>query len=245
METAQNPEIPKLLRPTFYLCAGVAGAGCTTAVENIARFRIALPGPGQVVSRIARAGEIHAGNRNNPNEYKQYYFVKPDKMKRVKTILTTYREKYLNIYGFTPAAVEGIRKTLATANVIIDALGSKSDWQMLLDDKPVVMLYFAPDNLESTRDRIRNRMNVAGRRIDEAELTDRVKANAINIGQEIRAYDYWIDTTDFDSVVPAVRSVIALSSYGEVGPLHPHVISISENPARIDKLIRDYQTASL
>lgn len=35
MELANSPEAAKILKQTFYLCAGVAGAGCTTAVEKI------------------------------------------------------------------------------------------------------------------------------------------------------------------------------------------------------------------
>lgn len=46
MELAQNHETQKLLRPTFYLCAGVAGAGCTTAVENLVTSGIVRAGPG-------------------------------------------------------------------------------------------------------------------------------------------------------------------------------------------------------
>lgn len=135
MELAQNHETPKLLRPTFYLCAGVAGAGCTTAVENLVQSGIVRAGPGQIVSRPARVGEIHAGRRDNRSAYKQYYFVKPDKMEKTTSILKTYQEKYGNTYGFTATAVERIKRMLTTSNVILDALGSKDDWQILLDNK--------------------------------------------------------------------------------------------------------------
>ncbi|MEK9143495.1 MAG: hypothetical protein AAB481_02620 [Patescibacteria group bacterium] len=245
MELAHSPETPKLLRPTFYLCAGVAGAGCTTAVENLVKSGIARAGPGQIVSRPARAEEIHAGRKDNRNAYKQYYFVKADKMEKTKPILRTYQEKYGNTYGFTSTAVEKIKIMLTTSNVILDALGSKDDWQILLGNKPLVMLYFAPENLALTGDRLRLRMQAQNGKINETEFILRLKANARNIGDEIGKYDYWIDTTDLNEVVPAVTSVIALTSYGETSLLHPRVVSISENAARIDQLIGDYQTDSM
>lgn len=40
MELAPKPEAPKILRPTFYLCEGVAGAGCTTAIESLINLGI-------------------------------------------------------------------------------------------------------------------------------------------------------------------------------------------------------------
>lgn len=245
MELAQSPEAPRILKPTFYLCAGVAGAGCTTAVENLVTSGIVRAGPGQIVSRPARAGEIHAGRRDNRNAYKQYYFVKPDKIEKTTSILKTHQEKYGNTYGFTSTAVEKIKIMLTTSNVILDALGSKDDWQILLDNKPVVMLYFAPENLALTEDRLRFRMKAQNGKINETELVLRLKANAINIRDEIEKYDYWIDTTDLNEVVPAVTSVITLTSFGEKPPLHPRAISIAENSAVINKLIGDYQAPQL
>lgn len=243
MELANNPEAPKILRPTFYLCAGVAGAGCTTAVESLVKSGIVQAGPGQIVSRSARKGEIHAGRRDNPSAYKQYYFVKPEKIEKTKPVLRIHQEKYGNTYGFTQAAVEKIKTMLTTSNVILDALGSKDNWQTLLDNKPVVMLYFAPESLTLTEDRLRFRMQTQNGKIDETELILRLKANARNIGQEIKKYDYWINATDLDEVVPAVTSIITLTSFGEKIQLHPSAISIAENDPIIDKLIKNYQVS--
>lgn len=134
---------------------------------------------------------------------------------------------------------------LTTSNVILDALGSKDDWQILLDNKPVVMLYFAPENLALTEDRLRFRMKAQNGKINETELVLRLKANAVNIRDEIEKYDYWINTTDLNEVVPAVTSVITLTSFGEKPPLHPRAISIPENVAVINKLIGDYQAPQL
>lgn len=242
MELAPKPEAPKILRPTFYLCEGVAGAGCTTAIESLINLGIVRAGPGQIVSRPPRIGEIHAGRNDNPNAYKQYYFVKPEKMEKTKSILRTYQEKYGNTYGLTQLAVEKIKTMLTTSNVILNALGSKDDWQRLLDNKPVVMLYFAPESLALTEDRLRLRMKAQNGKIDETELTLRLKANVKNIRDEIGNYDYWIDTTDLNEVVPAVTSVIILTSFGEKSQLHPRAISIPENIDVINRLIGNYQS---
>lgn len=131
---------------------------------------------------------------------------------------------------------------LTTSNVILNALGSKDDWQRLLDNKPVVMLYFAPESLALTEDRLRLRMKAQNGKIDETELVSRLKANIKNIRDEIGKYDYWIDTTDLHEVVPAASSVITLTSRGGKTQLHPRVVSIPENVGVIDKLIRNYQS---
>lgn len=241
MELANNHEAPKILRPTFYLCAGVSGAGCTTAVESLIKSGIVQTGPGQIVSISARKGEIHAGRSDNPKAYKQYYFVKPEKIERTKSVLRIHQEKYGNTYGFTQTAVEKIRTMLLTSNVILDALGSKDDWQTLLDNKPVVMLYFAPENLALTEDRLRARMQTKDGKIDETELASRLRANTKNISQEIRKYDYWVNTTNLDEVVPAVTSIITLTSLVEKIQLHPNIISVPENAPLIDELIKNYQ----
>lgn len=241
MELVSSPEAPKISRPTFYLCEGVAGAGCTTAIENLIKLEIVKAGSGQIVSRAARKGEIHAGRSDNLSVYKQYYFVKSDKMEKTKSVLRIHQEKYGNTYGFTQTAIEKIKTILTTSNVILNALGLKDDWQRLLDNKPVVMLYFAPESLALTGDRLRGRMLAQNGKIDEKEFVSRLRANVRNIKNEIKNYDYWIDTTDFNEVVPAVISVIALTSFGEKARLHPRVIPIPENVGVIDKLISDYQ----
>lgn len=64
--------------------------------------------------------------------------------------------------------------------------------------------------------------------------------------QKMTGRYYWIiNTTDLNEVVPAVTSVITLTSFGEKPPLHPRAISIAENSAVINKLIGDYQAPQL
>ena len=47
MELVPSSETPKILKPTFYLCEGVAGAGCTTAIESLINLGIVRAGPGK------------------------------------------------------------------------------------------------------------------------------------------------------------------------------------------------------
>jgi len=163
-------------------------------------------------------------------------------MDRTREMLILYKEKYHNTYGFTSTAVERIKRTLENTNVIIDALGSKNDWSVLLNNKPIVMLYFAPNSLELTEDRMRKRMQSQSGKINKNDLITRTKANAENIHRDIGNYDYWIDTTDLSQVVPAVTSVIRATSYGGKNA-HPRVVSIVENPVRINQLIEGYSIA--
>ena len=52
-----DKEISFVENPTFFLCAGVSGAGCTTAIAKIQELKLARIGPTQFVTRSLRPTE--------------------------------------------------------------------------------------------------------------------------------------------------------------------------------------------
>ena len=111
--SAIHKEIFPVEYPTFFLCAGVSGAGCTTAVGKAQELGFARVGPTQFVTRQLRPSERRGD---------QYYSVTHEELNKVSYQIAIRDEIYGNTYGFFKPAIERIKKTLdAKYNVILNA----------------------------------------------------------------------------------------------------------------------------
>ena len=219
--------IPK--NPTLFLCNGTSGAGLSTAIDGITKLGLATKPATQFTTRALR-----------PNERRgdQFYSVPLEALDKIPGEVSLKAENYGNTYGFFHPGVRKMRKLLVTQNIILDALNSRQEWQTVLgENTKIITVYFAPSSPDISLQRIIMRSEQTGFKLSSEELAIRIAGNSDNISK-VREFDYWLDTTNLESVLPTLRSIIYYYSFGlEVLPLATSVIS---NPDLIENLISNF-----
>jgi guanylate kinase len=214
--------------PAFYLCAGVSGAGCTTAVTNTYTEGLAQIGPTQFATRPLR----HTERRGD-----QYYSVTEAVLEKAAQHIAIEDSIYGNRYGFFNPAIARIRRTIdGGRNVILNAENTHDEWQALLGDYPVVSLFFAPSDPLDALTRICLRAQQGNQPIDETGFAVRAESNKANV-RRVTEFDYWIDTTSLSEVMPAIRAVFSVKNNCE----HPRAVPTKESPDKVTRLITVYE----
>lgn len=229
IETRQRPRVITVENPAFYLCAGVSGAGCTTAVTNAYSEGLGQIGPTQFATRPLRPTERRG---------EQYYPVTESVLQKATPHIAIEDTRYGNRYGFFKPAIAHIRRMIdGGKNVILNAENTHEEWQALLGrEYPVVSLFFAPADPNEALTRIRFRAQQGKQSIDEHGFAIRAESNRSTV-RRVTGFDYWIDTTNLFEVIPALRAVIIAEKNGA----HPRAISTKENPNKITELITVYE----
>lgn len=233
-ERINKPEIMSVKNPAFFLCTGVSGAGCTTAVNQSYIEGLANLSPTQFVTRLLRPTERRGD---------QYYPVTDIILERIPNQIAIEDKIYGNRYGFFKPAIERIRKTLDNGqNVISNAENTGKEWcQLLGSDYRVISLFFAPSDPEEAVRRIVARAKQGNQTMRSEELELRKQTNKQRV-KGVFAFDYWIDTTVFEEIMPAVRTVIESESDGVI-KTHGRLISVKTGPKKIYELINGYNDA--
>lgn len=229
-----NPESEGNVRPTkptLFLCNGTSGGGLSTAVEAVTKLGIASKPATQFTTRSLRPNEKHGD---------QFFSVSHETLSKIPSQISLKAENYGNTYGFFYPGIHKMRGILERQNIIIDALNTREEWQTVLGENTrVVTIYFAPASPMLSIVRVINRAKQTGAQLTKEELTARIQGNAQNI-ERIRGFDYWIDTTNFDDVLPALQSVIRYHSFGS--ELIPLAIPVVSNPDLIANLITNFSS---
>ena len=233
MERLKNEEfLPK--KPTVFLCAGVSGAGCSTACRNIQGLHLAEIAPPQFTTRPLRGIERRG---------EQYYSISANVLEKVPQQIAIKAERYGNTYGFFWPTIYLMRKIAASKNIMVDAENSPEEWGNLLGTGTnLISLFFAPKDPSIAGSRVIERANRTGDVISKEELRRRLSTNAFSI-ERVLMFDYWIDSTDTSMVIPAVVSVIKTHSYN-VEEYHPRAIKVQEKPEAINQLIVTYRQSA-
>jgi guanylate kinase len=230
-ELNRNHEVMPVSNPAFFLCAGVSGAGCTTAIIQSNNEGLAQLGPTQFATRALRPTETRGV---------QYYPVTEAVLSKVPQQIALEDTIYGNRYGFFKPAIEKIRRALGNQhNVILNAENTPDEWRAALGDNyDVVSLFFAPSAPEEAIRRIIVRAEQGGQSIDPESLAIRRQTNTVSVKRAF-ACDYWIDSTTFEGIMPALKTVINNQNRGESN-IHEQLISVRNDPDRIQALVQAY-----
>ncbi|HKC04591.1 MAG TPA: hypothetical protein VKC54_01860 [Patescibacteria group bacterium] len=223
----------KPIEPSLFLCNGTSGAGLSTAIESITKLGVSKPAT-QFTTRALR-----------PNEKRgdQFYSVSAETLNKIPAQIGLIGENYGNTYGFFYPGIHKMHRILEKQNIILDALNTREEWRVVLgENTKIVTIYFAPASPNLSIQRIIDRAKQTGANLSKEELTTRIMGNAQNIGR-IREFDYWLDTTDLDTVLPSLQSIIDHHGFGS--DIQPLAISVTTNPNLIGDLIRNYSLNQL
>lgn len=219
-EKPRNKEVMTVEHPTFFLCAGVSGAGCTTAIRQANIDGLTELGPAQYATRSLRPTETRG---------LQYYPVTHTVLEKIPKQIAIEDSMYGNRYGFFLPAIEKIRKTLnANKNVILDAANKPDEWRELLGvEYKISTIFFAPqDQIEAVK-RIQLRAQQGGQVLLPEDIELRKVANSKSI-ERVVDFDYWLDTSDLTQVLPALKSIIETESMG-IHSDSPNLLCVVDN----------------
>jgi len=216
------------VNPTFFICSGTSGAGLTTALKEIVSTGLVNEPPAQFVTRQLRPNETRG---------EQYFPVNDEILSRIPQQIVLEATLYGNRYGFFKPAIEKLKKTLQKKNIIIDSVNTKKEWVNTLGDYSVISIFFAPKNPLVSLSRMLQRARDTGAVITKGEVATRVSDSANSVS-EINGFDYWVDTTHFDSIIPDLTSIITYHSFGS--DQKPSAIKVADSEEVIAQFIKAY-----
>ena len=216
------------INPTFFVCSGTSGAGLSTAITQIVAAGLVRKPPTQFVTRLLR-----------PNEERgdQYYSVTDAILEKIPQQIVLEAALHGNRYGFFEPAVERIKKILQRESAIVDSANFKMEWANILDGQNIISIFFAPSDPKISLERIVLRARNSGAIITKEELLKRAMSNASSV-RRISEFNYWINTTEFSTVIPDLASIINFHGYRSGIP--PSAVLISENKSQISLLMNSY-----
>jgi len=217
--------------PTLFLCLGTSGAGLSTAINKAVKLGIVDKPPAQFTTRKLRPNE-KSGD--------QYVPTTVDLLRKVSQHISIQGKLYGNVYGFFKPTIDKIKKTLSKRNLIVDTVNSPSEWKIMLGNNiNIVSIFFAPEHPKFSTKRIILRAKNTGAKLSKNELTSRI-LGSLKIIKNIWSYDYWVDTTNLNTILPKLTSIVYYHSFNE--NKKPILKPISGSKSEIHKLISAYST---
>lgn len=219
----------KPIRPTLFLCMGTSGAGLSTAIESVTKLGVASSPATQFTTRNLRSNEKHG---------EQYFSVPTNTLDKIPGQIALRAELYGNIYGFFYPGIQKMRRMLESQNVIVDSISTREEWRAVMGGNVnIVSIYFSPNSPVISMERIISRAKKNGAEPTTEELSARMLGSSQNI-RRIKEFDYWLDTTNFETVLPILQSVIRFHSFGSNIP--PAAIQVISNHDLIENLIKKF-----
>ncbi len=217
--------------PVSLLCTGVTAAGCTTSLFSIAETGLAEFAPPQFTTRKLRPNERSG---------EQFYSVSQEKLAKVQAKIAIQGEYCGNAYGMFQANVRKIREILKKKSVVIDAIHSPTQWQNVLGEGNYIRsAFFAPKSPDISIDRIAIRAQQT-REVLAPDFIGKRKAADTEHIRKIWAYDYWVDTTRFLTIVPALQALLMGES--EEGLSKAAAYRIAVHQQKIHELLNAYSS---
>ncbi len=219
----------KPIRPTLFLCTGTSGAGLSTAIENVTKLGAVCKPSTQFTTRNLRPNEKHG---------EQYFSVPINMLDKIPGQIALRAKLYNNIYGFFYPGIHKMRRMLESQNVIVDSLNTREEWRAVMGDNAnIVSIYFSPNSPVISMERIISRAKGTGAELTRKELSTRMLDSSQYI-KRIKEFDYWLDTTNFNDVLPILQSIIDYHSFGNNIP--PMAILVNSSHDLIENLIKKF-----